>query len=106
MGVQVCLDHPHRAYPVDAGERDDLPAEPGPEVRVVAQLRPQHLDGDLTAYRGAGFRGTAQVHDPHAADTEPGNEPVPSDPVRVGVPQWHQGHGGLPVVDGAGRAAN
>ena len=73
--------HPHRAYAPDPDERGHLTAEPGPELRVANQFGLQHLHRDLAAVLVRG-----EVHHTHPARTEPGDQPVPADPRRIGVP--------------------
>jgi hypothetical protein len=63
---------------VEPGQRGHLAAEPGAELRVVGQLRAQHLHRDRLAVPGLG-----QVDDAHPARAEPGDQAVPPDPGRV-----------------------
>jgi hypothetical protein len=65
-------DRPHRAR---------LPAEPLPEARVPGQMSVHDLDRDHEPARGA-----PQIHQAHAARSQPGQQPVPADAARVAGP--------------------
>ena len=58
-----------------------LAAEAGPEVRVVAELRPHDLESDDA---GATI---GEIDGAHAADAQPGQHAIATDPLRITCPQ-------------------
>ncbi len=60
LAVDVGVDDRGDALVADAAEGVDLALEPGPGVRVVGDVRAQHLDG-----HGAALRVESQVDDAH-----------------------------------------
>ena len=67
VGVEDLGDRGCRTRP----QRRDLAVQPGPRVRVVGDVRAQHLDRDRAA-----VRVQAEVDHAHAALAEPLHEPV------------------------------
>lgn len=87
--VRIGLQHLRGEQAVHALCGGHLLAEPGPELLVVAEPGPDHLERDLPA-----ARGQRQVDAAHRARAEPCAKPVPSDLARV-VPGQRLNHGVL-----------
>lgn len=72
-------DHEQALHPLGGAH---LPLEPAPELRVLAEVAPDHLDGD-----GTPARRVRQIDLAHAARAEPRRQPVPGHELRILVPQ-------------------
>ncbi len=85
--LQIRGDQPGRAAAPDPPRRRHLAREPRPELLVLRQIRPDHLQRDpLTAPVGT------QVDDAHAARAEPSVQPERADDTRVLAPEPHHRH--------------
>jgi hypothetical protein len=85
--VRITVKNLRREQTVHASRGRDLLPEPNPEVRVVAQLRPHHLERHRPAARGKG-----QVHPAYPAGPQPSPQPVARHLGRVAGSQrlWRQ----------------
>ncbi len=91
-GLGVGVEDGRRPVPPDAPRGGDLLPEAGPELVLLGQLPPDELDGDRTPPLGPG-----DVHMPHAARTEPRDQPVRPDPHRITVPELVHARAASPV---------
>ena len=79
----------------DAGERVDLALQPPAGLRVVGDVRAEHLDG-----HGSAVRVQPEVDDAHPTLAEARHQPVRPEPVRLGRDRVTRPFGaGGPVVE-------
>lgn len=79
--IGIGLEHPYRAYAPDPHEHGHLTAEAPAELRIIGQLRTQHLH---RAEAAVGIN--AQVDHSHTACTQPGCQAILADPCRIAFP--------------------
>lgn len=78
LGIRVCCEEGHEAWPLHSGGQLDLSAKAGPELRVLGVRGVNHLHRDTEA----GWIETG-VNGAHAARAETANDPVGADLLRV-----------------------
>lgn len=85
--LQIGGHEPCRTAAADPPCRRDLACEPRPELLVLRQIRPDHLQGDaLAAAVGA------QIDDAHATRAESSVQSERADDTRVLAPEPHHRH--------------